>query len=328
MFIKPAEGRITSSFGVRTHPVTGERSTMHWGIDIEKVGNVPIFAAASGTISRVQQDGTFGTYGNLIMIVHNISGRTYETVYAHLKSIGVRNGQVVKAGQIIGVMGSTGSSTRQHLHFEIHIGRWNNKYSNAENPVLFMANPAIKELQQLLVNIGYKIIVDGMNGPDTEAAVKDFQKINGLVVDGIAGPLTMAAINNAIEKKGDFTLSQYNELNKKIEALESKLGNDRAVSSSFVEDWKWAADKGLLDGSRPSHPVTREQLSAVLHRYNQDNSLTGTAKKDLKILLEKAFNEGVFSEDHSGKVETMPEHQIINLLISIASRTFGESEDK
>src|SRR5690606_5311641 len=141
----------------------------------------------------------------------------------------------------------------------------------------------------------------------------DFQKINGLAVDGIAGPLTMAAINNAIEKKGDFSLSQYNELNKKIEALESKLGTDRAVSSSFVEDWKWATDKGLLDGSRPSHPVTREQLSAVLHRYNQDNSLTGTAKKDLKILLEKAFNKGVFSEDHSEKVETMPEHQIINL---------------
>ena len=197
MFIRPAEGRISSPFGMRTHPVTGKPSTMHWGIDIAKAGNVPILAAADGTVSRVQKDGTFGTYGNLIMIVHKIGGKTYETVYAHLRSYNVKVGQSVKAGQTIGMMGNTGGSTGQHLHFEVHTGRWNNKYSNAKNPVHYMIDPDVKVLQQLLVEAGHKISIDGINGPGTLEAIKAFQKANGLVVDGSAGPATMAALEKA-----------------------------------------------------------------------------------------------------------------------------------
>lgn len=135
-------------------------------------------------------------------------------------------------------------------------------------------------------------------------------------------------VGNEVEKEeSGLTVKQYEELKKKVDALESKLGTDRSVSSSFVNDWEWVEDKGLLDGSRPSHPVTREQLAAVLHRYNKGNSLTGTGKQDLKDLLKKAYEEKVLTVDHSEKIDAMPEHQIINLLISVANRTFKINED-
>ncbi|WP_342510614.1 peptidoglycan DD-metalloendopeptidase family protein [Sporosarcina sp. FSL K6-1522] len=250
MFIKPCEGRITSPFGMRTHPVTKKPSTMHWGIDLAKTGNVPVLAAASGTVSRVQRTGTFGTYGNTIMIVHKIGGKTYETVYAHLRSYNVKVGQSVKAGQTIGIMGNTGGSTGQHLHFEVHTGRWNNKYSNAKNPVHYMIDPDIEVLQQLLINAGHKVAVDGINGPGTLAAVKAFQKASGLVVDGSAGLATMAALEKFTKQK------------------EEVIVTNNKPSATHADAWKWATDKKLMNGERPGDPLTREQFATVLKRYD------------------------------------------------------------
>lgn len=194
MFIRPCEGRITSYYGRRLHPI---RKVMegHHGIDIAKTGVVAIYATASGTVSRVQPDKTFGTYGNMVTIKH-ASG--WESLYGHLAQYIVRVGQVVKQGQIIGYMGDTGGSTGQHLHFELHKGGWNNQYSNEVNPLLYYIDPDVKRLQQLLINAGQKIVADGKFGPATENAVKAFQKSAGLVVDGSAGPATMAALEKAV----------------------------------------------------------------------------------------------------------------------------------
>ena len=181
----------------------------------------------------------------------------------------------------------------------------------------------LRETKMPAVLIEYAFI---SNTNDENILINEVEKLAQLTVNGIVNYAGSSKSFTPPDKVGDLTLSQYNELKKKIESLESKLDTDRAVSSSFVEDWKWAEGKGLIDGSRPSYPITREQLSAVLHRYDQDNSLTGTAKDDLKVLLKKVFDEGLFSIDHSDKVETMPEHQIINLLISIVSRTFRVTE--
>jgi murein DD-endopeptidase MepM/ murein hydrolase activator NlpD len=127
-FIKPCAGRLTSGFGGARH---------HMGIDIAQSGNVPIRAAADGTVSRSYYSAS---YGECVMIVHNINGVTYETVYAHMRkgSRTVRVGQNVKQGQVIGYMGSTGDSTGQHLHFEIHKGRWNVQKTNAVNPLNYI----------------------------------------------------------------------------------------------------------------------------------------------------------------------------------------------
>jgi len=199
MFIKSCDGRVTSPFGYRIHPITHVR-TMHFGVDY---GNTPsnnaIVAAATGKVTFSKS--TTG-YGNTVMIVHTIGGKTFETVYAHLQSIGVKVGQTVKQGERIGVKGKTGKSTGIHLHFEVHIGRWNNKFTNAVDPNRYVVDPEVKRIQSLLVKAGYKIAVDGLNGPDTTFAVKSFQKTSGLVVDGIPGKLTIAALENAAKDNG------------------------------------------------------------------------------------------------------------------------------
>ncbi|WP_335691886.1 cell wall-binding repeat-containing protein [Cytobacillus firmus] len=124
----PADGTLTSGFGSRW-------GSFHYGIDIAKKGDVPVKAAYDGTVSYA---GTMSGYGNTIMIRHR--GDTQETLYAHLRSISVKKGQIVKTGQQIGWMGSTGQVTGQHLHFETHLGLWNGSKSNAVDPIKLLPN--------------------------------------------------------------------------------------------------------------------------------------------------------------------------------------------
>ena len=104
---------------------------LHHGVDIAKAGTVPVVASASGVVSY---SGQMSGYGNVIIITHSINGKTYETLYAHLRNLGVGSMQTVSQGQTIGYMGNTGIGTGQHLHFEVHNGRWNGAKSNAINP--------------------------------------------------------------------------------------------------------------------------------------------------------------------------------------------------
>ena len=121
---------MTSGFGYRIHPVYGGKK-FHHGVDIAKAGTVPVVASASGVVSY---SGQMSGYGNVIIITHSINGKTYETLYAHLRNLGVGSMQTVSQGQTIGYMGNTGIGTGQHLHFEVHNGRWNGAKSNAINP--------------------------------------------------------------------------------------------------------------------------------------------------------------------------------------------------
>lgn len=203
MFTSPAEGRISSQFGYRTHPISGKKNQWHQGIDIAKAGNVSIVAAADGTVTRV---GILGTYGNVVMIVHNVGGKTYETNYAHLHSFAVKVGQRVKRGQRIGRMGNTGSSTGQHLHFEIHVGRWATGQPNAVDPAKYIifgsaypklgdVGPHVLDLQKDLNKLGYNLALDSSFGPAVDKAVKDLQGKNKLVKDGQAGPATQKVVS-------------------------------------------------------------------------------------------------------------------------------------
>ncbi|MGL4820246.1 MAG: M23 family metallopeptidase, partial [Bacilli bacterium] len=125
LFQRPAVGPVTSEFGARW-------GTTHYGIDIGKRGpDVPIVAAADGVVIRSYYSSS---YGNAVFINHYIDGRTYTTVYAHMESRAVSEGQTVSRGQFIGYMGNTGQSYGAHLHFEIHEGQWNGSKSNAVNP--------------------------------------------------------------------------------------------------------------------------------------------------------------------------------------------------
>ncbi len=123
-FIKPIQGRITSPFGWRTHPIFNSRS-FHSGIDIGGPNYGEIRASNSG---KVIYSGWYGGYGKVVIIEHGIiNGKPITTLYAHMSSITVSNGQRVNKGQVIGKEGTTGYSTGPHCHFEVRVnGQPNN----------------------------------------------------------------------------------------------------------------------------------------------------------------------------------------------------------
>ena len=106
--------RLSSSFGMRKHPILGYNK-MHRGTDFAAPSGTPIMASGSGTVTRARW---CGGGGNCVKIKHN---STYETIYAHMKAFakGVKEGRKVRQGQIIGYVGSTGLSTGPHLHYEV-----------------------------------------------------------------------------------------------------------------------------------------------------------------------------------------------------------------
>ena len=114
----PVAGTITSQFGHRVDPITGEVSS-HTGTDIACAEGTPILAAADGTVTVANGlDSWGGSYGYYVQIDH---GGGLETLYAHCSSICVATGQQVQAGQVIGYVGHTGRVTGNHLHLEVRI---------------------------------------------------------------------------------------------------------------------------------------------------------------------------------------------------------------
>ena len=106
--------RLSSSFGMRKHPIDGFNK-MHRGTDFAAPKGTQIVASGSGIIKKA---GWCGGGGNCVKIRHN---STYETVYAHMSkfALGIKAGKRVKQGQTIGYVGSTGKSTGPHLHYEV-----------------------------------------------------------------------------------------------------------------------------------------------------------------------------------------------------------------
>ncbi|QIL01631.1 M23 family metallopeptidase [Sphingomonas sinipercae] len=111
----PVAGRITSSFGMRRHPILGF-ARMHSGIDFGAKWGSPIAAAADG---RVIGAGWAGGYGRQVQVLHEGG---YVSSYSHMSGFAAEPGQAVRQGQVIGYVGSTGLSTGPHLHFEVKMG--------------------------------------------------------------------------------------------------------------------------------------------------------------------------------------------------------------
>ena len=117
--------KLTSEYGMRTHPVLGGRR-QHKGIDLASPTGTPIYATADGVVSKAEW---FGGYGNYIQIEH---GAELETRYGHLSQYAVVTGQRVSKGDLIGYVGSTGRSTGPHLHYEVRVA------GEAVNPTPYM----------------------------------------------------------------------------------------------------------------------------------------------------------------------------------------------
>jgi len=134
-------GRMASGYGYRIHPIYKTRK-LHTGMDFSAKTGTPIYATGDGKISKVRKSRR--GYGNHVIIDH---GYGYKTLYAHMKKYIVRRGQKVKRGEVIGYVGSSGTSVAPHLHYEVH------KNGRKINPVNFYYNDLNPEEYEKMLEI-------------------------------------------------------------------------------------------------------------------------------------------------------------------------------
>lgn len=233
-----------------SNPVVGKRTSVylaprggypHAGIDIAAASGTPLHAAAAGTVEKIATGRAIGDKrgngvlpnrsGNAVLIKH-ASGYTY---YGHLKNVHVKAGQKVSAGQVIGLLGTTGNSSGPHLHFEVH-----SSLNKTVNPGTFLSGKGIslgtttplastgwpslaqgstaknvRVLQYLLKAQGTSTTVSGSYTSSTVTSVKNFQKSKGLLADGKAGPWTWSVVTKpaASGSKGDLVRAVQTALN-------------------------------------------------------------------------------------------------------------------
>jgi len=112
--ITPVRGLISSGFGYRRDPITGQRA-FHSGVDISALAGKPVKASAAGVVTRTERSGGLG---RAVFVAH---GFGIVTVYGHLSRVEVTPGQRVERGQIVGLVGNTGRATGYHLHYEVQV---------------------------------------------------------------------------------------------------------------------------------------------------------------------------------------------------------------
>ena len=159
--VNPAKGRLSSGFApARKHPVTGKVQP-HNGADIANASGTPVYAAHSGTVRTGYEPNGGGHW--IILTSGNV-----ETRYLHLSRRDVKPGQKVKAGQRIGLMGSTGNSTGSHLHFEVRVS------GVPTDPVVWLAQRGVDFGGQFKPR-WYRVdsaTLNGRTGPGTGYPVK------------------------------------------------------------------------------------------------------------------------------------------------------------
>jgi murein DD-endopeptidase MepM/ murein hydrolase activator NlpD len=121
----PANGRLTSKYGYRIHPVSGLRR-FHFGVDIATPKWTEVYASADGKVASTKYSSSFG---NIVTIDH---GNGFATHYAHLAKYMVEKGQLIKRYDLIGYVGRSGLVTGSHLHYEVH------RDGHSRNPINYM----------------------------------------------------------------------------------------------------------------------------------------------------------------------------------------------
>ncbi|MFW5634178.1 MAG: M23 family metallopeptidase [Erythrobacter sp.] len=123
--------RMTSDYGMRTHPVLGRRAH-HKGVDLAAPTGTPVYATADGIIGRADFSPSYG------LVIYVDHGADLETRYAHLSKLAVDRGERVRKGDLIGYVGSTGRSTGPHLHYEVRVE------GVAVNPIPYMVETEVQ----------------------------------------------------------------------------------------------------------------------------------------------------------------------------------------
>lgn len=209
--------RTTSGFGWRTHPIQKTRKH-HNGEDL--IGQKYVKAMAAGTVLSARAskskkaNGEPGGFGYFVSIRHKIDGVYYTSLYAHLAkgSMQVKEGQKVEAGQILGVMGTTGASTGVHLHWEIWKGKthgWSSNGTGFADPIAFVQAFGAKEsvassiskpsidseaVAKIKVPTSKPEYKEALSVGDRGEEVAYLQSQLGVETVGIFGPKTKAAV--------------------------------------------------------------------------------------------------------------------------------------
>ena len=136
--------RMASGYGYRIHPVYKTRKK-HYGMDFSAPKGTPVYATGNGVVEKVRRSRR--GYGNNVRINH---GYGYKTFYAHLDKYVVKRNQKIKRGDLIGYVGSTGTSTAPHLHYEVH------KNGKKVNPVNYYYNDLSPEEFDLMLEMASK----------------------------------------------------------------------------------------------------------------------------------------------------------------------------
>lgn len=227
----PAE--ITSAFGWRTHPITGE-ARFHRGIDLGAPYGSPIVAAKSG---QVYLADAYGGYGLTVILQHNAM---QQTLYAHMSQFFVKQGEWVKQGQIIGQVGSTGFSTGPHLHFEF-LQQTAQGWTALDPAMVFeqaIASIRLKQTQIIAQGIGNTVNLSASGIVDISAVAPTVaSQLHEDLLTSLLEPVSIPAINRLLP----FTLSpqaataEFGWLSPFINSLFTAQFDPTLPLSGFVE---------------------------------------------------------------------------------------------
>ncbi|MFJ3387749.1 peptidoglycan DD-metalloendopeptidase family protein [Lysinibacillus sp. NPDC086135] len=233
--------RLTSPFGMRNIGRGWER---HQGVDLASpiAGfKVPVYASAGG---EVVWSAPLSTYGNSVRIVHTVNGKTYETNYAHLDKITVKNGQRVKQGEQIGIMGNNGGSFGVHLHFEIHNGRYASGQPNAIDPMTWIELNTCKPLTN-----------NNTSTSNTQPSTEGSKKIGYKIVNGANA---FRIHTDAFTSKANAEKAQKDFVSKGYLKYAEVFGNDKDG---------YRLQSGKYTSQKDAESASKKMLNAKIIRY-------------------------------------------------------------
>ncbi|BAZ08880.1 hypothetical protein NIES4071_06860 [Calothrix sp. NIES-4071] len=280
-----ANAPVTSGFGWRQHPITGERK-FHTGIDFAASIGAPIYATDAGI---VEFTGEKGGYGNTVIVKHT----SVSTLYGHASKLYVTPGQKVTRGQMIAAVGSTGMSTEPHLHFEVRV---NDKPQNPR-PYLqqFTANSYSQRMRAFLATIRWaetgtegdesyrKLVFNGtFNHFSTHPLIKQCALINGKRVCS-----TAAGAYQMLDKS-------WYDLQPKLKLTDFSPASQDKMAVEYIRRNQAIADieAGNLDAALKK--LGRVWASMPYNNYNQADSgdtrdLTDLEKNDTSFSIKPRY---------------------------------------
>ena len=276
---------ITSCFGTRVDPITGEAGDNHGGIDIAASSGTPIYSWKSGVVVISSMSSS---YGNYVVVDHGeINGENFYTLYAHMTQRSVSAGDTVQAGQQLGTVGSTGNSTGPHLHFEIRTGGTSWLDATRQDPYSTLAEiVGDSELGNVCVK-GTKFNVESTLINGTESSGEAKKQLCDILVDSVSENGAIALMANAAHESG------YNT---------GALGDSGTSYGLF--QWHNERKQNLMSSYPNSYNTVQSQYNFLMSELNGYLSLYSDLLSGEKSSKELAYDFCYYFERPANKEVT------------------------